>query len=74
MGDGRWEMGDGWGTWIRTRDGGTKNHCLTAWLYPNKKRLFPLYNPSQRTMQGVKRHSTFFFMFIQKNNNIYATK
>jgi hypothetical protein len=25
----------GWGTWIRTRDGDTKNRCLTAWLYPN---------------------------------------
>ena len=25
----------GWGTWIRTRDAGTKTRCLTAWLYPN---------------------------------------
>ncbi|VVT20863.1 hypothetical protein HOE425_331899 [Hoeflea sp. EC-HK425] len=29
------ETKGGWGTWIRTRDGDTKNRCLTAWLYPN---------------------------------------
>ncbi|EUB96543.1 hypothetical protein PMI07_001442 [Rhizobium sp. CF080] len=25
----------GWGAWIRTRDDGTKNRCLTAWRRPN---------------------------------------
>jgi len=28
-------MKNGWGGRIRTLDGGTKNHCLTAWLRPN---------------------------------------
>ncbi len=29
----------GWGARIRTWDGGTKNHCLTAWLRPNMDRI-----------------------------------
>ena len=28
----------GWGAWIRTRDGGTKNRCLTAWRRPNMRK------------------------------------
>lgn len=31
------ELGiNGWGAWIRTRDDGTKNRCLTAWRRPNR--------------------------------------
>ncbi len=29
----------GWGTWIRTRDAGIKNRCLTAWRYPIRTTL-----------------------------------
>ncbi len=27
---------NGWGGWIRTSGGDTKNRCLTTWLRPNQ--------------------------------------